>query len=82
MLGGLLGATTGPRNVGQPPGIGEKLAVAGEEAGIDEVVAFDAREGHRVSVGAEMSDALGIGYERQRRALPHAPSLRCGEPYL
>ncbi len=58
------------------PGIGDQLAVALEEAAVDEVVALDPGEGDGVVRLAEGGDARRIGEEGKRRALPHAPGAR------
>ncbi len=41
----------------QSTGIGEQLAVAGKEPGVDEGVCLDAGEGDRIGVRPEIADA-------------------------
>src|SRR5690606_40764167 len=64
------------RDAGKPVRVRDELAVAREKTAVDEVVAFDAGEGDRIIVGAEIADALGVAVEGEGRRLPDAPGLR------
>ena len=67
------------RNTLQPEGILEQLAVAGEEAAMNEIVALDPREGDGETVCAKLGDALAVGQQRECGGFPLAPRAGAGD---
>lgn len=59
------------RDMPNPADVAQQLVVLLQEAGIDEVMALDAREGEREIIRGTGVDMLAILIEKAGRGLPH-----------